>query len=180
VNGYYILIFMKGEIYMEDDRKHACYNGCSRLNFSVVSANRPPVIDADYWAQAAAVGEVCGQKNSGHIEVSARGLVPLGVYTLFFATDRGPFPAAPIDADYTADGFDPNRLIVNGNGVLNYYIAPLNFNPFKGIPVNGGIACIQGVSINFHGNRTTNGLSPGDPNVTVFTQLVSPFCLLRE
>lgn len=154
--------------------------GCCRLIFTPIPANRPPVIDPAYWVQATAIGEVCGEGNEGHIEVSAQGLIPLGVYTIWFITDRGPFPAAPLDATYTSDGFDPNRLVVNGDGILNYYIAPLDYNPFRGIPVPGGVANVQGVAITFNSNRTTNGVSPGTLNVTAFDQLTAPLCLPRE
>ena len=63
---------------MEDDRKpkHAC-DGCCSLNFEVMPANRPSMIAAPFWAQATAEGEVCGQGNEGHIQISARGLVIL-------------------------------------------------------------------------------------------------------
>lgn len=163
---------------MDDNRKVPC--GCCQLKFSVVVANRPSALTVNYWTQATAVGEICGEKQYGHIEISAQGLVSLGVYTVFFITDRGYFPAAPLNADYTSDGFDPNRLVVNSNGTLNYYIAQFNYNPFRGIPTTGGIAQIQAVAINFHSDRTTYGLSPGTVNVNVFDQLVAPICLLRD
>jgi hypothetical protein len=169
------MIFKEG-IFLEGRKPKHCIEGCSRLRFTSLPANRPSAVDATFWAQATATGEICGDGNTGHIEISGQGLIPLGVYTVFFTTDRGPIPAAPTGADYTSDGFDPNRLVVNGNGILNYYIAPLNFNPFSGIPVTGGIATIQGVTINFHGDRSTNGLSPGTNNVNVFDQLLAPFC----
>lgn len=166
---------------MEGRKKHKddlC--GCCRLVFVPIPANRPPAIDASFWVQAVARGEVCGEGNEGHIEISAQGLIPLGVYTAWFITDRGVFPAAPLDAVYTADGFDPNRLVVNGDGILNYYIAPLDYNPFRGIPVPGGVAIVQSVVITFHSNRTTNGLSPGISNVNAFDQLTAQLCLLRQ
>jgi len=166
---------------MEDDRKpkHVHCDGCCNLDFEVMPANRPTMISAPFWAQATAEGEMCGQGNEGHIQISAKGLVIFGVYTLFFATDKGPFPAGPRMADYTGDGFDPNRLVVNGEGILSYYVAPLDFNPFKGIPTSTGLAKIIGVTINYHPNGNTNGLSPGVPNVDVFDQLVSPMCYPR-
>lgn len=166
---------------MEDDRKHkhTC-DGCCILNFEVIPANRFPMISVPFWAQATAEGEICGQGNEGHIQISARGLVIFGVYTVFFATDRGFFPAGPRVADYTGDGFDPNRLVVNGNGILSYYVAPLDFNPFKGIPTPTGLARITGVTINYHPNGSTNGLIPGVPNVDVFDQLVAPMCSPRD
>ncbi|MCX7780314.1 MAG: hypothetical protein N2491_05245 [Negativicutes bacterium] len=155
--------------------------GCCDLEFAVIPQNRPPTIDAGYWIQASAIGEVCGYDHSGSISISAEGLVPLGVYTVWFATDRGLRPAAPLDAVYTADGFDPNRLVVNSDGILNYYIAPLDFNPFKGIPLPGGArAIIQRVVIGFHGNRTTNGTVPGEYNVTFFEQLSADVCYREE
>ena len=68
-----------------------------------------------------------------------------------------------------------NRLIVNGNGNLNYYIAPLDFNPFKGMPTPRGLAKIQKVILAFHTDGTTHGRSPGTPKVE-FDQLISPLC----
>jgi hypothetical protein len=160
-----------------DDRRKLC--GCCKLVFTTVPANRPPTIAVPFWAQATAKGVVCGEDNTGHIEVSAQGLVPLGVYTVWFLTDKGTFPAAPTNAAFTSDGADPNRLVVNSNGVLNYYIALLDFNPFKGVPITGGTATIQGVAITYNIDRTTHGTSPGTMNVTAFDQVVSPLCCPR-
>lgn len=166
---------------MEEDRKpkHAC-DGCCNLKFDVMPANRPAMIAVPFWAQATAEGELCGQGCEGHIQLSAQGLVLFGVYTAFFITDKGYFPAGPKDADYTGDGFDPNKLVVNGQGVLSYYVAPLDFNPFKGIPTPNGLAKLIGVSINYHPNGNTNGLTPGIDNVDVFNQLVAPTCYPRN
>ncbi|WP_425059461.1 hypothetical protein SCACP_00100 [Sporomusa carbonis] len=163
------------------DRKSEKCQGCCQLDFDILPANKPPAIDAGYWVQAVASGEVCGYDDSGSISISAERLIPLGVYTVWFATDRGLRPAAPTDAVYTADGFDPNRLVVNSDGILNYYIAPLNFNPFRGIPLPGSktTAIIQGVVIGFNSNRLTNGTVPGEFNVTFFEQLSADFCLSR-
>lgn len=166
---------------MEDRKSENC-QGCCQLDFDILAANKPPAIDAGFWVQATASGEVCGFDNgSGSISISAEGLIPQGVYTVWFVTDRGLRPAAPTDAVYTADGFDPNRLVVNGAGILNYYIAPLNFNPLRGIPLTGnkGRAIIQGVVIGFHSNRLTNGAVPGDFNVTFFEQLTAELCFTR-
>ncbi len=165
---------------MERENKKNDLCGCYCLKFSTAPANRPPAIDANFWAQATATGEVCGEGCEGYIEVSAKGLIPLGVYTLWFMTDKGPFPAAPLNANYGSDGYDPNRLVVNSNGVLNYYVAPLDYNPFKGIPILGGCAKVQGVSIAFNSDRTTHGLSPGTPNVTFFEQLIAQFGIRNE
>ena len=168
---------------MVEGRKHKndyCVEGCCILRFVPVPANRPPLIEQTGWVQATASGEVCGEGNAGHIEITAKGLVPLGVYTLWLLTDRGPLPAAPVGAVYTSDGADPNRLTVNSQGILNYYIAPLDFNPFKGIPMAVGIAMIQGVAITLMAERTTYGLSPGTLGVTTFDQLVSQFCHPRD
>lgn len=166
---------------MEEDRKpkQSC-DGCCKLNFDVIPANRFSMISVPFWAQATAEGELCGQGCEGHIQISAKGLVVFGVYTAFFVTDKGYFPAGPRDADYTGDGFDPNKLVVNGEGTLSYYVAPLDFNPFKGIPTATGLAKIIGVSINYHPNGNTNGLTPGIDNVDVFNQLVSPMCYPRD
>ncbi|VBB05407.1 Hypothetical protein LUCI_0616 [Lucifera butyrica] len=150
--------------------------GCCRLRFSVVPANRPAFVDPAFWAQARAKGEVCGDGDTGYIEISAEGLVPLGVYTVFFLTDQGPYPAAPTGVYYTGDGGDPNRLTVNGAGAVSYYVAPLNYNPFHGISLLSGLHVIQGVIINFHSDRLSHGLSPGVDNVNVFGQLVAPIC----
>ena len=156
-------------------------HGCCVLEFDVIAQNRPPVIDAGYWIQATAAGEVCGYDNTGSISVSAEGLVPQGVYTIWFATDRGLRPAAPLDADYTADGLDPNRLVVNSNGILNYYSAPLDYNPLRGIPLTGGgRAIVQGVVIGFHSNRITNGIVPGVFNVNFFEQLTAEVCYRED
>ncbi|MDU2064329.1 MAG: hypothetical protein E6713_05740 [Sporomusaceae bacterium] len=163
---------------MEEGRKVPC--GCCQLSFAVVVANKPATVAANFWSQATATGEICGEKQYGHIEITANGLLPLGVYTVFFITDRGYYPAAPLDAVYTSDGFDPNRLVVNSNGIVNYYIAQFNYNPFRGIPTASGLARIQGVAINYHLDRTTYGMSPGTANVNVFDQLVAPMCLLRQ
>jgi hypothetical protein len=155
--------------------------GCCELEFAVIPQNRPPTVDAGFWIQARAEGEVCGCDGTGSISISAEGLLPQGVYTVWFTTDRGLRPAAPIDADYTADGFDPNRLVVNSNGILNYYIAPLDFNPLKGIPLPGGSrAIIQGVIIGYHLNRITNGMVPGDFNVNFFEQLNAEICYRED
>lgn len=155
--------------------------GCCELAFTVIPQNRPPIIDAGYWIQATAVGEVCGYDNTGTISISAEGLVPQGVYTVWFGTDRGLRPAAPLDAEYTADGLDPNRLVVNSNGTLNYYIAPLDFNPFRGIPLPGGArAIVQRVIIGFNANRMTNGTVPGEFNVTFFEQLSAEVCYRED
>lgn len=162
---------------MEEDRK--LKNCCCDLIFETMPANRPPAIALAFWLQPTAVGEVCGKGNEGYIEISAQGLIPLGVYTVFFVTDRGVWPAAPLNVVYTSDGFDPNRLIVNSNGTLNYYVAPLDYNPLRGIPTPSGLAKITGVIISFHSNRLTNGINLGQPNLNVFTQLTAPMCSLR-
>ena len=165
---------------MEDDRKgKTLLDCCCDLIFENMPANRPSWVALPAWLQATATGEICGKGNEGHIEVSAQGLVPLGVYTLFFVTDRGVWPAAPLGVVYTADGFDPNRLIVNSDGTLNYYVAPLDYNPFRGIPTPNGVAKITGAIISMHTNRLTNGINLGQPNVNVFTQLTAPMCSLR-
>ncbi|WP_371375839.1 hypothetical protein [Sporomusa aerivorans] len=149
--------------------------GCCQLRFNILPANRPPAIDAGFWVQATASGEICGYDNCGSISISAEGLLHLGVYTVWFSTDRGLRPAAPTDAVYTADGYDPNRLVVNVEGILNYYIAPLDFNPLVGIPLpnSKNKAIIQGVVIGYHSNRTTNGTVPGTFNVNFFEQLTA-------
>lgn len=165
-----------------DGRKADNCQGCCQLEFDVLAANKPPAIDAGFWVQATASGEVCGYDNgTGSISLSAEGLIPQGVYTAWFLTDRGLKPAAPTDAIYTADGSDPNRLVVNSSGVLNYYIAPLDFNPLRGIPLPGSKvrAAVQGVVIGFHSNRTTNGIIPGDFNVNFFEQLTAEICFSR-
>lgn len=165
-----------------DNRKAENSQSCCQLKFDILAANRPPMIDAGFWVQATASGEVCGYDNcNGSISLSAEGLIPQGIYTAWFLTDRGLKPAAPTDAIYTADGLDPNRLVVNSDGVLNYYIAPLDFNPFRGIPVTGSNrkAIIQGVVIGFHSNRMTNGMIPGNFNVNFFEQLTAELCLSR-
>lgn len=165
---------------MEDDRKgKTLLDCCCDLIFENMPANRPSWVALPAWLQATATGEICGKGNEGHIEVSAQGLVPLGVYTLFFVTDRGVWPAAPLGVTYTADGFDPNRLIVNSDGTLNYYVAPLDYNPFRGIPTPNGVAKITNIIISMHTNRLTNGINLGQPNVNVFTQLTAPMCSLR-
>ena len=155
------------------DRKTDKLQGCCQLNFNILPANKPAAVDAGFWVQATASGEICGYDCGGSISISAEGLIPLGVYTVWFETDRGLRPAAPTDAVFTADGFDPNRLVVNSDGILNYYVAPLNFNPFKGIPVQGSksTAIIYGVVIGFNSYRTTNGTVPGEFNVNFFEQL---------
>ncbi|MDF2633950.1 MAG: hypothetical protein K0R78_824 [Pelosinus sp.] len=164
---------------MEEDRKSKAADCCCDLIFESMPGNRPSWIALASWLQATATGEICGRGNEGHIEVSAQGLVPLGVYTLFFVTDRGVWPAAPLGVVYTSDGFDPNRLIVNSDGILNYYVAPLDYNPLRGIPTPSGLAKITGVIISMHTNRLTNGISLGQPNVNVFTQLTAPMCSTR-
>jgi hypothetical protein len=167
--------------YVNDKRADNC-QGCCQLDFTVLAANKPPAIDAGFWVQATASGEICGYDNgTGSISLSAEGLVPKGIYTAWFITDRGLRPAAPTDAVFTADGSDPNLLVVNSSGVLNYYIAPLNFNPLRGIPLPGSKvrAAIQGVIIGFHSNRTTNGTIPGDFNVNFFEQLTADICFSR-
>ena len=161
---------------MDDRRK---LNGCCRLVFSVVPANRAPIISVPAWAQATAKGLVGGDCNTGHIEVSAQGLIPVGLYTLWFLTDHGPFPAAPTNAVFSDCGYNPNLLVVNGNGVLSYYIALLDFNPFRGIPITGGVATIQSVAIVYNVCRTTDNNLPDVLNVTAFEQLVGPLCCPR-
>ncbi len=164
---------------MEDDRKSKVNDCCCDLIFETMPANRPSAIALAFWIQPTATGEICGKGNVGHIELTAQGLIPLGVYTAFFLTDRGVWPAAPLGVVYTSDGFDPNRLIVNSNGTLNYYVAPLDYNPFRGIPTPTGLAKITGVIISLHSNRLTNGISLGQPNINVFTQLTAPMCSIR-
>lgn len=156
--------------------------GCCRLRFTILPANRPPAIDAGFWVQATASGEVCGYDECGSISISAEGLIPLGVYTVWFTTDRGLRPAAPTDAVYTSDGYDPNRLVVNSDGILNYYVAPLNFNPLLGIPLpnSKSRAVILGVVIGYHSNRLTNGTVPGDFNVNFFEQLTAEIRVSRS
>jgi hypothetical protein len=161
---------------MDDRRK---LNGCCRLVFAVVPANRAPIISVPAWAQATAKGIIGGDGNSGHIEISATGLVPVGIYTAWFLTDHGAFPASPTTAVFTSDGYDPNLLVVNSNGVLSYYIALLDFNPFRGIPITGGTATIQSVAITYNIDRTTHGMSQGTIGVTAFDQLISPLCCPR-
>jgi len=166
---------------MEEDRKSKhSIDGCCDLDFDVMPANRPAMISVPFWAQATAEGELCGQCDEGHIQISAKGLVTCGPYTVFFVTDKGDFPAGPRSADYTGSGFHPNTLIVNGEGVVSYYVAPLDFNPFKGIPTPTGCAKIIGVSINYHLNGVTNGMTPGLDNVDVFDQLYAPICCPRD
>ena len=166
---------------MEEDRKpkHSC-DGCCCLKFDVVPANRLAMIAVPFWAQATAEGELCGQGCEGHIQLSAKGLVTCGAYSAFFMTDKGPIPAGPTVASYAGGGYDPNMLVVNGAGVLSYYVAPLDFNPFKGIPTATGLAKITGVCIYYHLNGMINGEMPGTDNVDVFEHLFAPMCYPRD
>lgn len=161
--------------------KYNTQSGCCELVFRVLPQSRPPAIDAGFWIQAVASGEICGCDDTGTISVAAEGLVPLGVYTIWFVTDRGLRPAAPTDAVYIGDGFDPNRLVVNADGILNYYVAPLDFNPLRGIPINANTrAIIQGVVIGFHSNRITNGRVPGEFDVNFWEQLTADITYREE
>jgi len=161
---------------MEEDRKPKYMSdGCCCLKFEVMLVNRPAMIAAPFWAQATAEGEICGQGNCGHIQISAKGLIPCGVYTASFITDKGNFPAGPREADYTGGGMFPNTLVVNSEGTLSYYVAPLDFNPLKGIPTTTGCIKITGVAISLHSN-----CCPGMPEEDVNDQLIAPMCCLRE
>lgn len=134
------------------------------LNFVVrpEHGERPFFVDPAYWASAKGMAVLCGYENgTGELVITANNLVPLGVYTAWFVTDGGPYPAVPKNSTFTGDGFDPNRLIVNSRGQLQYYITHLNYNPFVGIPANGRILRINSIVIALHTDNTTHGLRPG-------------------
>jgi len=118
----------------------------------------PEAISSAYWNSASGRAILCSWQNGqGEIAVTAENLVPQGVYTAWFITDRGPYPAAPQGAEFTADGWDPNRLVVNKDGTLNYYIAHLDYDPFKGIPHEGGVARITAIVLAYHPDGQTHG-----------------------
>ncbi|MHB8171762.1 MAG: hypothetical protein ACYDG6_09485 [Thermincolia bacterium] len=122
----------------------------------------PEFISSAYWNSASGQAILCSWQNGqGELVVTATNLVPQGVYTAWFITDRGAMPAAPLRAEYTADGYDPNRLVVNMNGTLNYYIAHLDYDPFKGIPYDGGVARINSVVLAYHPDGQTHGRRVG-------------------
>jgi hypothetical protein len=122
----------------------------------------PFYIKPEYWTSAIGNTMLCGYPDgTGQLVVRAKNLHPSGVYTVWFVTDQGAYPAAPKGATFTSDGFDPNRPIVNSKGELQYYIAHLNYNPIDGIPMNNQKMKILSVVLAFHPDNTTHGLVPG-------------------
>jgi hypothetical protein len=137
---------------------------CKNITFSVIPEQKPSHIDANYWAKAKGTAILCGYpNNTGKLVITAQNLIPLGVYTAWFITDQGAYPSSPTNVEYTADGFDPNRLIVNSKGQLPYYIAHLNYNPFIGIP-NNAFGPVRSIVIAWHPDNLTHGLKPGPHN----------------
>lgn len=134
------------------------------LNFveDPVHGERPFHVNPAYWSSAKGKAILCGYKdNKGELVITAINLVPLGIYTAWFITDQGPYPAAPKNVTFSEDGFDPNRLIVNSKGQLQYYITHLNYNPFEGIPVGNRFLKIRSIVLALHTDNTTHGLEPG-------------------
>jgi hypothetical protein len=125
-------------------------------------AEKPFYVDAAYWYSARGTAILCGyNNNTGQLVITAKNLVPLGVYTAWFITDHGPYPSAPKNSTFTEDGFDPNRLIVNSKGQLQYYVAHLDYNPFIGIPSDNKVHRIKSIILALHPDNTTHGLKPG-------------------
>lgn len=122
----------------------------------------PFFVDKEYWASAKGAAVLCGYDNKrGELVITAYNLMPLGLYTAWFITESGSYPAAPKNVTFTEDGFDPNRLIVNSKGQLQYYIAHLDFNPFDGFPTNSKTSKITGIVLALHLDNRTNGIKPG-------------------
>ncbi|MCF6095202.1 hypothetical protein L1765_14660 [Microaerobacter geothermalis] len=133
----------------------------------------PGYVKESYWRSAKGTAILCRYSDRhGEIIIEANNLLPLGVYTAWFVTDTGPYPAASRGATYTSDGFDPNRVIVNKNGQLQYYIAHLNFDPFKGVPIDSTVHKIKSIVLAFHTDGTTHGTIPG-PHVEHLTGMVN-------
>jgi hypothetical protein len=138
---------------------------CKNITLSVVPEEKPFHIDVNYWSSGKGLAVLCGyMNNTGEVVISAENLIPLGVYTAWFITDKGPYPLSPINVTFTEDGFDPNRLIVNSKGQLPYYIAHLDYNPFNGIQTNNGVVSIRKIVLAWHPDNLTHGLKPGPHN----------------
>lgn len=123
---------------------------------------KPDFVNADYWSSATGIATLCGyHPYCGEVVIIAQNLIPLGVYTAWFVTEEGAYPAAPKNVTYTEDSFDPNRLIVNSLGQLQYYIAHLDYNPLLGYPVDNSLVPIQKVVLALHTDGRTWGIKPG-------------------
>jgi hypothetical protein len=128
----------------------------------VENVEKPFYVDQTYWSLARGQTILCGYDNNrGELIITAKSLLPIGVYTAWFITDKGPYPAAPQNSTFTEDGFDPNRLIVNSKGELQYYITHLDYNPFIGIPSDNQVLRIRSIILALHPDNTTHGLKPG-------------------
>ncbi|WP_408008375.1 hypothetical protein ACJROX_27580 [Pseudalkalibacillus sp. A8] len=135
---------------------------CKNITLNVLPEEKPNYISTEYWSASKGMGVLCGYpNNTGTFIVTAQNLVPSGVYTAWFVTDNGAYPSAPKNVIFTEDGYDPNRLIVNSKGQLQYYIAQLDYNPFEGIPTNDGKMPVRKIVLAFHQDNTTHGLKPG-------------------
>lgn len=135
---------------------------CKNIVLNSSTGERPFFTDPTYWASAKGAAVLCGyENNKGELIITANNLVPLGLYTAWFVTDTGSYPAAPKNVTFTSDGFDPNRLVVNSKGLLQYYIAHLDFNPFEGFPINGKVSKINSIVLALHTDNRTHGIEPG-------------------
>jgi hypothetical protein len=135
---------------------------CKTINLNVLLEERPTYIAEEYWAESKGVAILCGYPNdTGELILRAYHLVPSGVYTSWFVTDNRAYPSAPKNVTFTEDGYDPNRLIVNSKGQLQYYIAHLDYDPLTGIPTDEGMLPIRKIVLALHPDNTTHGLQPG-------------------
>lgn len=127
-----------------------------------VHSRRPSFVDQGYWFSAGGEAYLCRWPNDrGEIIVTAKRLIPQGVYTVWFNTVGGVHPAAPTNIEWPADGFDPNRAIVDKNGNLYYYIAHLNYDPFTGYPAGTERHAVTQVILAYHTDGTTHGQQVG-------------------
>jgi hypothetical protein len=134
---------------------------CKNISLRVIPEQKPSHIDMNYWSSAKGEAVLCGYpNNTGEVIITAQNLIPFGVYTAWFVTDQGSFPSAPKNITFTEDGFDPNRLIVNSKGLLPYYVAHFDYNPFIGIPLNG-LHPVKKVVLDWHPDHLTHGVTPG-------------------
>lgn len=128
-----------------------------------VHALKPYFVDAANWWKARGEAFLCRWPgDSGEIMVTASGLLPQGVYTVWFNTTGGFHPAAPTTVEWSADGNDPNRAIVNRNGILNYYIAHLNYDPLMGYPAGPDRHFVTQIILVYHPDGTTHGMELGN------------------
>jgi len=99
----------------------------SKLSQGQASIKKIPAFaDRNYWAKATGLASLVGMSGDcGELAVNATGLIPAGLYTVWFATNKGPLPGGPLGIQYPGRGRDPNVAVVDHYGdELEVFKAP--------------------------------------------------------